>query len=113
MEPRSTGRAISRAVWVPDSENRSRKRGAKALIRPQTAKETANEKVPRARWREWEERFGVVLITGAPASLISPAAGGYITARFFSDGAGVEDGGLGPEIGVEGHGHVAHGEPAA
>src|SRR5215216_7917932 len=43
----------------------------------------------------------------------SPAARIYTTVRFFSDGTGVEDGGLGPEVGVEGHRHVAHGEPAA
>ena len=30
-----------------------------------------------------------------------------------SDGTGVEDGGLRSEVGVEGHGDVAHQEPAA
>ncbi len=50
-DPRSTGVAISRPVAVSVSPSASRKRGARAPISPQAAKQTANEAVASASCR--------------------------------------------------------------
>src|SRR5215475_6567128 len=46
--PSTTGTATSSAVCVAVSWNSSRKRGANALMSPQAAKQTANDRVPQA-----------------------------------------------------------------
>ena len=60
-DPSRTGTATSSAVWVAESENISRNRGAKALIIPQAMKQTAKESVPRIRGRVLGRILGWIL----------------------------------------------------
>src|SRR5678815_2287234 len=59
-DPSSTGTATRSAVCVASKWNMSRKRGAKALITPQAAKQRANEEVARARLRPGLGEDGVL-----------------------------------------------------
>jgi hypothetical protein len=76
-EPRSTGTATRRAVSVAESEKISRNREAKALISPQAAKQTANERVARARWRVLAAVSDVLAVT----RILSPAKGDRLPPR--------------------------------
>src|SRR5262249_43756447 len=58
------------SVWVALSENITRKRGAKAETSPQAAKQTANDRVPRVRWRA-EDGWELVLMGFSSGSILA------------------------------------------